>query len=195
MSSLNISISVYMFIFTVGKTMTSTAKPFALCKTSTKIKYPNESRRISATCWIDHNKYTLIGGTDWTGVFLFSTARSFGHIHIFKRTTAQCFPLSTVIVLRLLEIFTTLQLCSSILFWCRTKVKNRIPSIKTQTDAGSYETPTHAHIHARTHTYKVHAGWNDCEDIRPTLWEPIKNQNTLEARDTTVSRRTNIETL
>lgn len=30
-----------MFIFTVGKTMTSTAKP-ALCKMSTKIKYLND---------------------------------------------------------------------------------------------------------------------------------------------------------
>lgn len=39
------------------------------------------------------------------------------------------------------------------IFWCEMKVENRIQSIKTQTDAGSYETLTHTHAHARTRAH------------------------------------------
>lgn len=36
------------------------------------------------------------------------------------------------------------------MFWCEMKVENRIQSIKTQTDAGSYETHTHTLTLAHT---------------------------------------------
>lgn len=82
------------------------------------------------------------------------------------------------------------------IFWCEMKVENRIQSIKTQTDAGSYETLTHTHTHTHARALIQSPCWlKQMRGTRFLTQEPIKNENTLEARDTTVSRQTNIGTL